>query len=151
MTTTLPTLRAEEVARRWLEVDPDPGTRAETEQLLTDGGAALERRFGSRLAFGTAGLRGPLGAGPMRMNRVLVRMTAAAIGRRLQVKRFASRLLARATISHSLLSTKVAAFQQTSMPGYLNHSFPRKKRRRIRVWVSGCLSPTAWYRLWAAS
>ena len=83
MTTTLPTLRAEEVARRWLEVDPDPGTRAETEQLLTDGGAALERRFGSRLAFGTAGLRGPLGAGPMRMNRVLVRMTAAAIGRRL--------------------------------------------------------------------
>ena len=83
MKTTLPTLRAEEVARRWLEVDPDPGTRAETEQLLTDGGAALERRFGSRLAFGTAGLRGPLGAGPMRMNRVLVRMTAAAIGRRL--------------------------------------------------------------------
>ena len=83
MTTTLPIDRATDTARRWLEVDPDPDTRAETEQLLTDGGEELEHRFGDRLTFGTAGLRGPLGAGPMRMNRVLVRMTAAAIGRRL--------------------------------------------------------------------
>ncbi len=83
MTTSLSADQALETARRWLEVDPDPVTRAETEQLIAGGAAELERRFGDRLTFGTAGLRGALGAGPMRMNRVLVRMTAAAIGRRL--------------------------------------------------------------------
>jgi len=46
------------------------------------GGPILESRFASRLAFGTAGLRGELGAGPTRMNRVLVRMTAAGVARR---------------------------------------------------------------------
>ncbi|MBC8365384.1 MAG: phospho-sugar mutase [Actinobacteria bacterium] len=68
-------------ARRWLEVDPDPETRAETVKLLADGGSALEERFGGRLEFGTAGIRGAMGAGPMRMNRVLARATAAAVGR----------------------------------------------------------------------
>ena len=70
-------------ARRWLDVDPDPETRAETEQLLAEGGAALDERFSGRLEFGTAGIRGAMGAGPMRMNRVLARATAAAVGRAL--------------------------------------------------------------------
>jgi phosphomannomutase len=39
----------------------------------------LERRFAGRLEFGTAGLRGELGAGPTRMNRVLVRSAAAGV------------------------------------------------------------------------
>jgi len=69
-------------ARAWLGVDPDPTTRAELIDLLAVGGSELEMRFGSRLAFGTAGLRGALGAGPTRMNRVLVRMTAAGMARR---------------------------------------------------------------------
>ena len=42
----------------------------------------LSLRFGGRLAFGTAGIRGPMGAGPMRMNRVLVRIIAAALAER---------------------------------------------------------------------
>ena len=70
-------------ARRWLDVDPDPETRAETEQLLAEGGPALDERFSGRLEFGTAGIRGAMGAGPMRMNRVLARATAAAVGRAL--------------------------------------------------------------------
>jgi len=71
--------RAEDSARRWLEVDPDPDTRAETERLLAAGGDELDDRFGGRLQFGTAGIRGRRGAGPMRMNRVLVRSVAAAV------------------------------------------------------------------------
>ena len=72
---------AADLARRWLAVDPDPDTRAELEDLIEAGGDELVARFSGRLEFGTAGLRGALGAGPQRMNRVLVRMTAAGLGR----------------------------------------------------------------------
>ncbi len=71
---------AEARARAWLAVDPDPQTRAETERLLAAGGDELESRFLGQLEFGTAGLRGRLGAGPNRMNRVIVRLAAAALG-----------------------------------------------------------------------
>ena len=83
MRTVTATERSADTARRWLEVDPDPDTRAETEALLADAGDAVQQRFGERLVFGTAGLRGALGTGPMRMNRVMVRMTASAIARHL--------------------------------------------------------------------
>ena len=79
MSTVTRTDSSAQTAHSWLEVDPDDDTRAEIEKLLADGGEDLEQRFGDRLMFGTAGLRGALGAGPMRMNRVMVRMTAAAI------------------------------------------------------------------------
>jgi phosphomannomutase len=69
----------EALAQAWLAVDPDDETRAETQQLLAAGGASLTDRFGHQLTFGTAGLRGRLGTGPNRMNRVIVRLTAAAI------------------------------------------------------------------------
>ena len=67
-------------ARSWLAEDPDPETRRELENLLaTSDWPGLEERFGARLEFGTAGLRGRLGAGPNRMNRVLVRKAAAGL------------------------------------------------------------------------
>jgi phosphomannomutase len=66
-------------ARAWRDDDPDPVTRAEVDRLLADDRIArLWDRFGATLAFGTAGLRGELGAGPNRMNRaVVIRATAA--------------------------------------------------------------------------
>ncbi|MDR6690400.1 phosphomannomutase [Microbacterium sp. 1154] len=73
-----------DAARAWLAQDPDAVTRDELTSLLArveegDPAAAadLEDRFSTRLAFGTAGLRGTLGAGPNRMNRVLVAQAAA--------------------------------------------------------------------------
>ena len=71
-------------ARAWLADDPDPDTRTELEALL-DGdeehAEELAQRFSGRLQFGTAGLRGELGAGPMRMNRVTVRPRRRRTGR----------------------------------------------------------------------
>ncbi|WP_120002942.1 phospho-sugar mutase [Nesterenkonia muleiensis] len=71
---------------RWIELDPDPSTRAELTELLhdaADGGQtaydSLERLFAGRLAFGTAGLRAELGPGPLRMNRLVVRQTAVGL------------------------------------------------------------------------
>ena len=73
-------------ARTWLEQDPDATTRAELEPIITaaEGGDAaaladLDSRFSTRLEFGTAGLRGELGAGSARMNRVLVAQAAAGL------------------------------------------------------------------------
>jgi phosphomannomutase len=67
-------------ARAWAAEDPDPATVAELEQLIAgDDRAELEDRFSGTLEFGTAGLRGALGAGPRRMNRVVVLRAAAGL------------------------------------------------------------------------
>ncbi|MFF0723374.1 phospho-sugar mutase [Streptomyces sp. NPDC004134] len=67
-------------AGAWLAEDPDPDTRAELAALLRAGDtAALAERFAGTLQFGTAGLRGELGAGPMRMNRAVVIRAAAGL------------------------------------------------------------------------
>ena len=89
-------------AKAWLAQDPDPETQAELLALISagvDGGdgrdaetgdagtgdaatdaiADLHSRFDERLAFGTAGLRGAIAAGPNRMNRVLVSQAAAGL------------------------------------------------------------------------
>jgi phosphomannomutase len=76
-----------DLAKAWRDQDPDEETRAELDALISaaeaigdesDAASAdLDSRFSARLAFGTAGLRGELGAGSNRINRVLVAQAAA--------------------------------------------------------------------------
>jgi len=66
--------------RAWIDADPDPDARAELEGLLAAGEEdELRDRFQGPLRFGTAGLRGLLGAGPFRMNRAVVRSATAGL------------------------------------------------------------------------
>ncbi|WP_295699030.1 phospho-sugar mutase [Lapillicoccus sp.] len=85
----MPTTLTDELRRRaeaWLADDPDPRTRAELAALLEaaaggdeDAVADLVDRFSGFLDFGTAGLRGAMGAGPHRMNRAVVLRAAAGL------------------------------------------------------------------------
>jgi phosphomannomutase len=64
----------------WIEDDVDPAAAAELRELIDRGAdAELEDRFAGELTFGTAGLRGPLRAGPNGMNRTVVRRAAAGV------------------------------------------------------------------------
>lgn len=69
----------------WIADDPDGRDQAELRALLDraasdeDAVAELDDRFAGRLTFGTAGLRGAVGAGPNRMNRAVVRAATAAV------------------------------------------------------------------------
>lgn len=69
------------LAERWRAADPDPDNVAELTELLEGSDNPLVERFTGRLQFGTAGLRGPIGAGPNRMNRLVVRQAAAGLGK----------------------------------------------------------------------
>ena len=78
----------EEVTKQvleWIEHDPDTHDRATLQKLLSEGNEVeLRRRFDSPLTFGTAGLRGPVMAGPAGMNRFTVRRATQGVIRWLQ-------------------------------------------------------------------
>ena len=64
----------------WIAGDPDEADRETLELLVRDGATEeLERRFAEPLRFGTAGLRGPVMAGPAGMNRYTVRRATQGV------------------------------------------------------------------------
>ena len=81
-----------DAAQAWVDDDPDHETRVELGDILArakqgDEAAVteLDDRFAGMLEFGTAGLRGALGAGPNRMNRSVVILAAAGLAAYLKV------------------------------------------------------------------
>ncbi|RCW43723.1 phosphomannomutase [Halopolyspora algeriensis] len=75
-----------DAARRWIADDPDPDSRAELQGVLESAVAGspeslvdLDDRMSTSLTFGTAGLRGPVRAGPNGMNRAVVIRTTAGL------------------------------------------------------------------------
>ncbi|GAA2739544.1 phospho-sugar mutase [Pedococcus aerophilus] len=75
-----------DAAQEWVDDDPDHDTRVELGEVLArakegdeSAVADLEDRFSGMLEFGTAGLRGAIGAGPNRMNRSVVIRAAAGL------------------------------------------------------------------------
>ncbi|MER5727758.1 phospho-sugar mutase [Streptomyces sp. NPDC002138] len=81
-------------AQAWLAEDPDPETADELAQLIEKRDLdELADRFSGLLQFGTAGLRGELGAGPMRMNRNVVIRAAAGLAAYLKAQGHAGGLV----------------------------------------------------------
>jgi phosphomannomutase len=71
----------------WIQQDPDPATKSKLLDLLESAQSnqtdllELQDAFLAPLEFGTAGLRGALGAGPNRMNRVTVLQVASGLAK----------------------------------------------------------------------
>lgn len=69
------------MAEEYVKWDPNTQTRSEIAAMITSEPEKLSSFLGSRLAFGTAGLRGPMGPGYNRMNDLVVMQTAQGLAR----------------------------------------------------------------------
>src|SRR5687767_1925957 len=97
-----------EAARAWMAGDPDAETRAELEAFVAaDDEAALAERLSAPLTFGTAGLRGAVGAGSARMNRATVIRATRGLADYLAARRDGARALP-VVVGHDARTTSPA-------------------------------------------
>ena len=89
----VPAMSIVDSARAWIAADPDPVTRAELQALIDAGDEAVLRRRMVPLDFGTAGIRGEVGAGSGRMNRAVVIRTTRGLADHLVGRGDAGRLV----------------------------------------------------------
>ncbi len=66
-------------AQRWLAAEPDEDMRDELAALLAGPDDELAVRFTGGCSSARPGLRAAVGAGPQRMNRLVVRQAAAGL------------------------------------------------------------------------
>lgn len=78
------------VANQYVAWDPNESTKAELQRIIDantpESNAQLESLLSKRIAFGTAGLRGPMGVGYSRMNELVVLQTMQGLVRYLQAQ-----------------------------------------------------------------
>jgi phosphomannomutase len=114
--------------REWIAADPDSDTRAELKDLLAcrtcDDPLACARaldelkdRFGSYVTFGTAGLRGQIGAGPNRINSVVIAHATVAVARFVSQFEKSRSLLAAETETSRLPRTVIVGYDAREKSG----------------------------------
>jgi phosphomannomutase len=134
-------------ARLWIAADPDPETRRELAGYIEaqDHAQLLEVMSGS-LQFGTAGLRAVVGAGPLRMNRAVVRRTTAGVARYVEAHHSKAGLSPIVVGADARLSS--AAFLQEAVGVLAAHELPVRYFERpiatpIAAYVARRLGATA--------
>jgi phosphomannomutase len=140
-----------DAAFRWIADDPDAATRAELQAVLAramggEPGAAddLADRMAGPLEFGTAGLRGPVRAGPNGMNVAVVTRTTAGVAEWLTAHGHAGALVVVGRDArHGSEAFATAAAEVLSAAGFDVKVFPRPLPTPVLAFAVGRLGAVA--------
>lgn len=140
-----------DAAFRWIADDPDDDARAELQDVLAramggDAGAAdeLADRMAGPLEFGTAGLRGPVRAGPNGMNVAVVTRTTAGVAEWLKAHGHADALVVVGRDArHGSEAFATAAAEVLAAAGFAVKVFPKPLPTPVLAFAVGRLGAVA--------